>query len=62
MGAVHRDSTVDVCVVDEGNRIVSTAAFMCEARLKDISAGIHELVAAIVKMLDSDSAAVGDNR
>tara|TARA_R110002096_G_scaffold130741_2_gene280120 strand:+ start:655 stop:1383 length:729 start_codon:yes stop_codon:yes gene_type:complete len=62
MGAVHRDSTVDVCVVDEGNRIVSTAAFMCEARLKDISAGIHELVAAMVKMLDSDSAAVGGNR
>ena len=59
MGAVHQDSVVDACVVDEANRIVSTAAFMCDARLKDISAGIHALVAAIQNLLNSDSEAKG---
>lgn len=52
LGATHRDSEVDACVVDEANRIVTTAAFMCEARLKDISSGIHALVAAVAKMLE----------
>lgn len=51
LGASHRDSTVDACVVDEGNRIVTTAAFMCEARLGDISSGIHALVGEVSRML-----------
>lgn len=55
MGAVHIDSVVDACVVDQANRIVSTAAFMCDARLKDISAGIHALVAAMQSLLNSDN-------
>ncbi|HEB53333.1 MAG TPA: isoprenoid biosynthesis protein ElbB, partial [bacterium] len=51
MGAEHEDSPVDRPVVDERNRIVSVAAFMYEARLKDIAAGIDALVAAIAAMV-----------
>ncbi|MCK5943600.1 MAG: isoprenoid biosynthesis glyoxalase ElbB [Planctomycetes bacterium] len=52
MGAEHRDSAVDTPVTDRRNRIVSVAAYMCDARLRDVSAGIHRLVASLVEMLD----------
>lgn len=59
MGAVHQDSPVDRCVVDEKNRIVSVPAFMCEAGLADISAGIDALVSAVRDLLDGKPMAVG---
>lgn len=52
MGAQHRDTKVDTCLTDEKNRIVSVAAFMCDARLKDISTGIDQLVASIKSLLN----------
>ena len=48
--------------LDAANRIVSTAAFMCDARLKDISIGIHQLVAAIHALLDPDTSVAGVDR
>lgn len=52
MGAVHQDSPVDRCVVDEQNRIVSVPAFMLDAGLADVSAGIDALVSAMRDLLD----------
>lgn len=53
MGAKHQDSPVDACVVDAKNRIVSTPAYMLDAGLAAISAGIHAMVAAMVELLDN---------
>ena len=59
LGAVHCDSPVDACVIDEANRIASTAAFMYEAPLKDIYTGIDALVVAVKDMLDASVSTEG---
>ncbi len=51
MGAKHRVSPVTDCVVDEQNRIVTTPAYMCDARLGDIATGIDKLVAVVLAMV-----------
>ncbi|MBL8730946.1 MAG: isoprenoid biosynthesis glyoxalase ElbB [Planctomycetes bacterium] len=51
MGATHQSAAVTECVVDRANRIVSTPAYMYDARLRDVSAGIQKLVAALVGMM-----------
>jgi enhancing lycopene biosynthesis protein 2 len=56
MGAHHHDTPVDTPVIDQQNRIVSVAAYMYEARLKDVSAGIHKLVHSLVQLLDGTTA------
>jgi enhancing lycopene biosynthesis protein 2 len=56
MGAVHRPSPVDACVVDRAQRIVTTPAYMYEARPKDICAGIRKLCAEVVAMCGGASA------
>lgn len=56
MGAQHRDAPVETPVVDERNRIVSVAAYMYDARLRDISTGIHALVRSLVGLLDGKAA------
>jgi enhancing lycopene biosynthesis protein 2 len=58
---VDEDSVVDACVIDEANRIVSTAAFMCDVYLDNISGGIHALVGALQNLPNSDSEAQGIN-
>lgn len=56
MGARHQRSPVDECVVDRAQRIVSTPAYMYDARPKDICAGIRKLCAEVVAMCGKASA------
>lgn len=51
MGATHRTCAVTECVVDTKNRIVCTPAYMCDARVRDVAAGIRKLVAALMAMI-----------
>lgn len=51
MGVVHRDCPVDECVVDRENGIVTAPAYMFDARVRDVAAGIRKLVAAVVAMV-----------
>lgn len=56
MGAQHHDTPVDTPVTDNSNRIISVAAYMYDARLKDISEGIHRLVSGLVALLEGATA------
>jgi enhancing lycopene biosynthesis protein 2 len=50
LGAEHVPCKVTDCVVDERLRIVSTPAYMYEARLSEVYEGIGKLVDAVVRM------------
>ena len=52
MGAKHQNSVVEDIVVDEKNRVVSTAAYMLAGRISEAAAGIESLVNAVLKMTD----------
>lgn len=51
MGARHCASPVVEPCVDAARRVVSVPAYMYDARLKDVAAGIRALVAALAAML-----------
>jgi enhancing lycopene biosynthesis protein 2 len=46
---------VTECVVDTKNRIVSCPAYMFDARVRDVAAGIRKLVAAVMSMVEEGS-------
>jgi len=50
MGGVHVVTTVDQCHVDAKNKVVTTAAYMCNTKLHEIYDGIGELVSAVLKL------------
>lgn len=50
MGARHQTCAATGCVVDAANRIVSTPAYMFDARLADIALGIERACEAVVAM------------
>jgi enhancing lycopene biosynthesis protein 2 len=50
MGGRHRVCTVDTIHFDEGNRIVSTPAYMLGSSIKEVAEGIGKLVAKIVEL------------
>ncbi len=50
-GARHQDCTVNDIVIDRGNFLVSTPAYMLGPGLKEISQGIEKLVQEIVLLL-----------
>ncbi|MCA8974997.1 MAG: isoprenoid biosynthesis glyoxalase ElbB [Planctomycetes bacterium] len=50
MGASHLDCAVTECVVDADNRIVTTPAYMYDARVDEVAAGIGKLVEAVLAM------------
>jgi enhancing lycopene biosynthesis protein 2 len=52
MGARHEPSKVEEIVVDEKNRVVSTAAYMLAKRISEASTGIEALVQAVLKLTD----------
>jgi enhancing lycopene biosynthesis protein 2 len=52
LGARHRDCAVTDCVVDADHRIVSTPAYMYEAKVHEVAQGIGRLVDALVAMLE----------
>lgn len=51
MGARHQTCAVTECVIDHEQRIVSTPAYMFEARPSEIAAGVRKLCAALVGMI-----------
>jgi len=52
MGAKHENSAVSEIVIDEKNRVVSTAAYMLARRISEAAGGIESLVNAVLKMTD----------
>jgi enhancing lycopene biosynthesis protein 2 len=52
MGNKHKDSSADNIVVDEANRVVSTAAYMCAASIGEAGLGIEKLVNHIMAMVE----------
>lgn len=51
LGVRHRDCPVTDCVIDAEQRIVTTPAYMYEAKVHEIAQGIGKLVDALVAML-----------
>jgi enhancing lycopene biosynthesis protein 2 len=50
LGVHHVDCPVDGICVDEKNRIVTTPAYMYDARIADVAKGIDKAVAALLAM------------
>lgn len=50
MGNRHQESGFGEIVVDEANRVVSTAAYMCAASIAQAGQGIEKLVAKVLDM------------
>lgn len=50
MGAEHVTCPVDDARVDAANRIVTTPAYMCDARIAEVAAGIDKAVAALLRL------------
>lgn len=50
MGCVHEACGVIDFVVDTANKIVSTPAYMFDARISDVSSGIEKLVGAVLEL------------
>jgi len=50
MGAVHIECPVDMCVVDEKHKIVSTPAYMLADSIREAAGGIERLVKTLVKL------------
>jgi enhancing lycopene biosynthesis protein 2 len=51
MGARHQDCAVTDCVVDRDRRIVSTPAYMFDARPAEVAAGVRRLCREVVALL-----------
>lgn len=51
MGCVHQDAAVDEIVLDEGNRVVSTPAYMLAQGPAEANAGISKLVDKVLEMV-----------
>jgi enhancing lycopene biosynthesis protein 2 len=60
-GARHRDCAVDDCVVDREQRIVSTPAYMFDARPREVAAGIRKACTAVVALI-GEARATGSAR
>ena len=52
MGAVHVECPAVDYVVDEGRKLVSTPAYMLDARIGDVATGIEKLVHKVLEMID----------
>lgn len=50
LGARHVDCSVNACVVDPDNKVVTTPAYMLGTGIADIASGIERLVAAVLKL------------
>ena len=53
MGAKHADKSVREICVDEANLIVSTPAYMYDARISEVAAGVEKLVAEVLRLATS---------
>lgn len=50
MGARHQECAVTGSVVDSTNRIVTTPAYMCHARISEVSRGIEDMVNQVLRL------------
>lgn len=50
-GAQHQDCPVDDIIVDRGNRVVSTPAYLLAEKITDAEAGINRLVASVLQLV-----------
>ncbi|MHC5064761.1 MAG: isoprenoid biosynthesis glyoxalase ElbB [Planctomycetota bacterium] len=50
MGARHQNCPVNEFMVDDANMIVSTPAYMYDARISDVAAGIEKLVSSVLSL------------
>lgn len=50
LGNRHQESTADSIVVDESNKVVSTAAYMCAAGIAEAGEGIEKLVDRVLAL------------
>jgi enhancing lycopene biosynthesis protein 2 len=50
-GATHQDCPVDTMIVDRGNRVVSTPAYLLAQSLTEAEAGINRLVASVLQLV-----------
>ncbi|MBF0625427.1 MAG: isoprenoid biosynthesis glyoxalase ElbB [Magnetococcales bacterium] len=50
MGNRHRTTTVDEIVVDQANKVVTTAAYMCQATIGAVGIGIEKLVNKVLEL------------
>jgi len=51
MGGKHQNCTVDMIHVDQGNRLVTTPAYMLGPGIKDVAVGIEKLVQQVMAMI-----------
>lgn len=56
MGARHEQAPVTEIVVDHQQRIVSTPAYMCDARISEVFVGIDSLVNQVLAMIKGHGA------
>ena len=52
MGAVHENKSASEVCVDEEHRIVTVPAYMLGKRISEISAGAHNLVSAMLELIE----------
>lgn len=57
LGAQPRECAVERCVVDERHRIVSAPAYMYDARISEVAAGIERAVSELLRLAASPSPA-----
>jgi enhancing lycopene biosynthesis protein 2 len=57
MGCKHQTCAVSECVVDRANRIVTTPAYMYDARIAEVGQGIGRLVDEVMAMLGRSAVA-----
>lgn len=50
-GAQHQNCPVDTIIVDQGNRVVSTPAYLLAQSITEAEAGINRLVAAVLQLV-----------
>jgi enhancing lycopene biosynthesis protein 2 len=51
LGAVHHDRPVTDCLVDAPNKLVTAPAYMYDAQLRDVAAGIAAAVRATLALI-----------
>ncbi|XP_065648386.1 ES1 protein homolog, mitochondrial isoform X2 [Hydra vulgaris] len=51
IGATHINKNVNECHVDKVNKLVTTPAFMCNAKLYEVHDGIGEMVKAVLQLI-----------
>ncbi|MBF0144334.1 MAG: isoprenoid biosynthesis glyoxalase ElbB [Magnetococcales bacterium] len=53
MGNAHQESGVEEIVVDAGNRVITSPAYMCAAGIAEVGLGIEKLVSRLLSLVGS---------